>query len=98
MIAALAFVPENDVRRVFHDLSNNIDASMDVIMDYIEETFIGMVRRGQRRRLRYAYSMWGVYDRVQDNLPQTNYNSVDSTLWLHKSYQCKILKNMSIIS
>ena len=76
MIAALAFVPENDVRRVFNDLSNNIDASLDVIMDYIEETYIGMVRRGQRRRPRYAYSMWGVYDRVQDNLPRTN-NSVE---------------------
>lgn len=68
MIAALAFVPENDVRRVFHHLSNNIDASLDVIMDYIEETYIGMVRCGQHRRLRYAYSLWGVYDRVQDNL------------------------------
>ena len=76
MIAALAFVPENDVRRVFHGLSNNIDASLDVIMDYIEETYIGMVRRGQPRRPRYPYSMWGVYDRVQDELPRTN-NSVE---------------------
>ena len=64
MIAALAFVPEIDVRRVFHDLSKNIDPALDVIMDYVEETYIGMARRGQPPRPRYPYSMWGVYDRV----------------------------------
>ena len=72
MITALAFVPVIDVRRVFNNLSNNIDAALDIIMDYVEETYMGMVRRGQPRRPRFPYSMWGVYDRVQDNLPRTN--------------------------
>ena len=82
MIATLAFVPESDVRRVFHGLSNNIDASLDVIMDYIEETYIGMVRRGQPRRPRYPYSMWGVYDRVQDEIILLKGGIIVSTVML----------------
>ena len=47
MIAAMAFVPENDVDRVFNVLTNNNnDADIDVILDYLEENYIGAVRRG----------------------------------------------------
>ena len=72
MIAALAFVPENDVRRIFNILSDSIDPSLDVILDYIEEFYIGMIRRGQQRRPRFPFSMWGVHDRVLNDLPRTN--------------------------
>ena len=53
MIAALAFVPEIDVRRFFNILSDNVNPSLDVILDYIEEFYIGMVRLGQQRRPRF---------------------------------------------
>ena len=76
MIAALAFVPENDVERFFNLLSNSVDPELDVILDYIEENYIGAIRRGRYRRPRFPYSMWGVYDRVLNNLPRTN-NSVE---------------------
>ena len=76
MIAALAFVPEIDVRRFFNILYDNVNPSLDVIFDYIVEFYIGMVRRGQQRRPRFEYSMWGVLDRVLDDLPRTN-NAVE---------------------
>ena len=42
MIAALAFVPGIDITQVFNDLSNNIGQDLDVIMDYIEDNYIGV--------------------------------------------------------
>ena len=76
MIAALAFVPGNDVDRVFALLSNNLDQDLDPILDYIEENYIGVIRRGRFRRPRFAYAMWGVYDRVMNDLARTN-NAVE---------------------
>ena len=76
MIAAIAFVPANDVDRVFNMLANNVDAALDVILDYLEENYIGGIRRGRFRRPRFTYAMWGVHDRVVDNLPRTN-NAVE---------------------
>lgn len=76
MIAALAFVPENDVDRVFGLLSNNLDPALDVILDYVEENYIGAIRRGRYRRPRFPYTMWGVHDRVVNDLPRTN-NAVE---------------------
>ena len=42
MIAALAFVPENNVDRVYNILSNNVD---DVILDYMEENYIDAIQK-----------------------------------------------------
>ena len=76
MIAALAFVPENDLDRVYTILSNNVDAALDVILDYMETNYIGAIRRGRFRRPLFPYGMWGVHDRVIDDLPRTN-NAVE---------------------
>ena len=84
MIAALAFVPGNDVDRVFALLSNNVDPALDVILDYIEENYIGAIRRGRYRRPRFPYAWWGVYDRVMNDLPRTN-NAVEG--WHNKFNQ-----------
>ena len=81
-IAALAFVPENDVERYFRILSENIDEDLDTVIDYIEENYLGVIRRGRFRRARFSYSWWGVLDRVYENLPRTN-NSVEG--W-HSSF------------
>ena len=72
MIAALAFVPGMDIDQVFNTLTNNIDHDLDIILDYIEDNYIGAYRRGHYRAPRFAYDMWGVYDRVQNELPRTN--------------------------
>lgn len=81
-IAALAFVPEADVQRYFNILSQNIDQDLDIIMDYIEEYYLGVFRRGRFRRPRFPISWWGVYDRVNAQLPRTN-NAVEG--W-HNSF------------
>ena len=52
-ISALAFVPENDVQRYFNIATENIDQGLDVIMDYIEENYLGVLRRGRFRRPRF---------------------------------------------
>ena len=41
MIAALAFVPENDVDHVYNILTNNVN----VILDYMEENYIDAIRK-----------------------------------------------------
>ena len=81
-IAALAFVPEADVQRYFNVLSQNVDQDLDVIMDYIEEYYLGVFRRGRFRRPRFPITWWGVYDRVNASLPRTN-NAVEG--W-HNSF------------
>ena len=75
-IAALAFVPEADVQQYFTILSNNIDQDLDVVMDYIEDYYLGVFRRGRFRRPRFPYAWWGVLDQIQNNLPRTN-NAVE---------------------
>ena len=45
MIAALAFIPEHDVDRVYNILSNNVDGALDVILDYMEENYIDAIRK-----------------------------------------------------
>ena len=81
-IAALAFVPEADAQRYFNVLSQNVDQDLDVIMDYIEEYYLGVFRRGRFRRPRFPITRWGVYDRVNAQLPRTN-NAVEG--W-HNSF------------
>ena len=78
MIPVLAFVPQADVDRYFNTLSGNIDQDLDVVMDYIEEYYLGVFRRGRFRRPRFPYEWWGVHDRVQNNLPRTN-NGVEGS-------------------
>ena len=55
MLAALPFVPENDVERYYQILSDNVDQELDVILDYIEENYIGAFRRQRYRRPRFSY-------------------------------------------
>ena len=73
MLAALTFVPGADVNRVFDTLSNNIDQALDVILDYIEDNYIGVFRRGHFHHVRFTYELWGIHDRVQNDLPRTNH-------------------------
>ena len=72
-ITSLAFVPEADVQRFFNILSQNVDPDLDVVMDYIEEYYLGVFRRGRFRRPQFPISWWGVYDRVNARLPRTKW-------------------------
>ena len=45
MIAALAFVPENDVVQAFRDLKTHCGFSEMAVLDYFERIYIGTARR-----------------------------------------------------
>ena len=76
MIAAMAFVPVNDIDRVFALLTGNLDPPLDEVLDYLEEYYIGGIRRARFRRPRFPHTMWGVHDRVVNDMPRTN-NAVE---------------------
>ena len=69
MIAALSFVPVNDVIDAFNALAGNADANLQPILDHIEDNYIDHMRRGHFRPARFPMSMWNMHDRVLDNLP-----------------------------
>ena len=76
MFAALAFVPADNVIEAFEQLAADLPDELIPIADYFEDTYLGSVRRGQRRPPRFEPTMWSVYDRVNEDLPRTN-NAVE---------------------
>ena len=76
MVAALAFVPVNDV----NILAENLDADLQPILVHMEDKYLDHMRRGHFRAARFPMAMWNVHDMVLDNLPNTN-NSVEG--WRH---------------
>ena len=76
MLAALAFVPVGDTQAAFDELGAELPDVLQPVVDYVEDTFLGPVRRGIRRAPRYTAAVWSVYDRVNQDLPRTN-NSVE---------------------
>ena len=79
-LGALAFVPVPDVidsfeRLILTDFFRDNEEVLPLV-DYFEETWIGVVRRGQRRSARFEIALWNCYDAVKDGLPKTN-NSVE---------------------
>ena len=58
---------EREVRNTYNQ--NGID----VILVYFEDTYIGIQRRGGPRDVpMFPIRIWNMYDRTQDDLPQTN--------------------------
>jgi hypothetical protein len=74
LLPALALLPPADVIAAFDEL--HLDAALDPLYDYYEDTFIGRQRRGRRAQPRFAIATWNIHDRVADGLPRTN-NSVE---------------------
>ena len=78
MLAALAFVPPNDVIRVFDDLveSEFFDCNQRILkplIDYFLDNWIGMLQTRRRRRdPTFAITLWNCYYAVIDGLPKTN--------------------------
>lgn len=80
MLGSLAFVPEAEVLDAFEQLGNTEfyrdNEEAIPLLDYFEETWIGMVRRGRRRPPKFSISLWNCYEGVREDLPKTN-NSVE---------------------
>lgn len=91
MLAALAFVPPNDVIFSFDLLSdhcrNNFDQDLDDLLDYFENNYIGRFRHNApRRRPTFGIHLWNMFHRTDNELPRTN-NAVEG--W-HRSFQTMI--------
>lgn len=82
-IAALAFVPTNDVFRWYialkgfaffkNKLSSKSDNGIKKLLKYVEQTWIGSNdREGNYRSGRFSIGIWDMYDMVLNGLPRTN--------------------------
>ena len=57
MIAALAFVPTDDIYEAFDTLSDQCLGNEAFVIDYFEINYIGKLRRGRRRAPRFAHEV-----------------------------------------
>ena len=78
MLTALAFIPPEDVIVAFELLivEGEFASEFDIIIDYLEDTYIGRydLRLRKRRTPRYCIEHWNQYKAVVDNEPRTNNN------------------------
>ncbi|KAL3875759.1 hypothetical protein ACJMK2_033677 [Sinanodonta woodiana] len=71
-LLALAFVPQQDIIDLFeHLLENPAYRDIDVICDYMEDNFVGRLRRA-RGPPRFAIQLWSQFSRLIYNLPHSN--------------------------
>ena len=82
MLVSLAFIPPNDVIKVFDDLVESVffDSNQQLLkplIDYFLDNWIGMLHTRRRRRdPTFAISLWNCYSSVIDGIPKTN-NAVE---------------------
>ena len=57
MVAALAFVPVNNVINAFNILTENLDADLQPILDHMEDNYLDHMRRGHFRAARFPMAM-----------------------------------------
>jgi hypothetical protein len=86
MVAALAFVPPNDVIAAFEELCEQILPDSQAFVDYFEDTYIGRPQRRGRRAPMFRNEVWNMFDRAEHELPRTN-NYVEG--W-HRSFQSNV--------
>ena len=82
MICALAFVPLQDVVHSFEMLCRHRGANghEQVILDYFERTYIGVLQARVRRPPMFPHALWYTHNRVLNRLPRTT-NVVEG--WHH---------------
>jgi hypothetical protein len=88
MIAALAFVPPDDLVEFFDELCDTIrgtyNEEVDVILDYFEDTYIGRFRRNAPRAPPlFGIEIWNMFHRTHQEMPRTN-NHIEG--W-HRRFQ-----------
>ena len=91
MIAALVFVPPQDVVNSFDELCvvirNHYDGDVDEVLDYFEDTYIGRFpRNAPQRPPFFPIELWNMFNRTAEELPRTN-NSIEA--W-HNSFQANV--------
>lgn len=74
MLAALAFVPPEDVMRLFKRLKREAPANAGDFVSYFEDTYVGISAQGRRLAVapRYEIHHWNHYQAVLDGKDTTN--------------------------
>jgi hypothetical protein len=81
-LPALAFVPIQNVQDYFNYLVESSffeenEASLTLLVNYFEDTWIGRLdRRGRRRPPLFSIEMWNCYEVARKNKSKTN-NAVE---------------------
>ncbi|XP_057340604.1 uncharacterized protein LOC130677765 [Microplitis mediator] len=93
MLLALSFVPIDDVRSAFDQLVEtkyykDHEAELHGILDYFERTWIGVLSRSGKSRLKpyFALRLWNYYEAVINDLIRSN-NAVEG--W-HNSFNKQV--------
>ena len=75
MIAALAFMPPQDMVNSFDELCvvirDQYDGDPDEVLDYFGDTYIGGFRRNASL---FPIELWNMFNRTAEELPRTNNN------------------------
>ena len=71
ILAALAFVPLNDIINAF-DMVVAQKPELDPIINYFEKNYIGAMHRRGRRPPRFPLELWNVNNRVEEETPETS--------------------------
>ena len=77
-LAALAFIPVDDVTSAFEQLTDSEfykenDNCLHPLIDYFEDTWIGRLKRGGNRRSpKFPIRLWNCYETIIDEIPRTN--------------------------
>lgn len=74
-LSALAFVPIDDIARVFEHLVdiNHFPEEAEEVVEYFEEEWIGRLRsRRSRKPQSYSLDLWNCYNATLEGLPRTN--------------------------
>ncbi|CAF1618235.1 unnamed protein product, partial [Rotaria magnacalcarata] len=76
-IAALAFLPLNDVGQGFDDLFNSLPPILHPLLNYFEDTYVGRHRPQGRSNPLFKIELWNMHQRTTDLLMRTN-NSAEA--------------------
>ncbi|CAF1483628.1 unnamed protein product, partial [Rotaria sordida] len=69
----LSLIPESHVIAAFEEFQAEAPDSLIDFIDYFENTYVGRIIRGSRRRCpRFSISMWNCFSRLDQQLPRTN--------------------------
>jgi len=89
-LSAIAFVPPLHAKEAFKTLISDdfysSSSDIEALVDYIEENWIGGIRRGKERPARFPIAEWNCYQRVLDDQNRTN-NAVEG--W-HRAFQSQL--------
>lgn len=73
ILAALAFLPPDEVGRVFDDLFESASDEVEELYQYYQMNYVGRKpNRGPRRQPRFKIDMWNVRARTTAGIPRTN--------------------------